>query len=65
MALECCESLLLGRDGMPEPEKGGRFQTFIGGAQLTGQDPEGRCAAPLPSSFHLSGFQIPHKDNDG
>ena len=21
--------------------------------------------SPLPSSFHLSGFQLPHKDNDG
>lgn len=20
---------------------------------------------PLPSPFHLSGFQLPHKDNDG
>ena len=58
--------LLSGRSASPDLLASDLHLTWSkGDAQLTGQDPEGRCAAPLPSSFHLSGFQIPHKDNDG
>ena len=48
MALECFESPVLGRDGMLEPEKGGRFQTFTSSEGI--EEATGGLTDIIPSS---------------